>query len=92
MELLVRRPCEACGGRGKIPHPLWAENWRADPDLPHKLAEWWAEHGYPEQPPPEELTCVRCRGTGRREDWVEISRLLRDEAVIRAVMEAIGAG
>ncbi len=85
--VLVERTCPQCQGAGVVVNPLWErfleEEARVDPSRYHLWAlEFWssAEYRYPDELPPEEEECSRCRGAG----------VLREEVPLEEALRALG--
>ena len=71
MEVQIRYKCPECGGSGFITHPLWREYFKRIKTEKINIEEYWKEKGY-DNPPPEEITCPKCNGTGWHYEWVDI--------------------
>ena len=69
--LVLKIECESCANTGIVYNPLWTEYWRDVETVCRNSADemrewqknWWRDKGYPNGPPPAEITCPDCEGT-----------------------------
>lgn len=82
-EMLVREPCPNCCGVGVVQHLAWVEFENAHqmimsvarmPDAMGRR-EWFANHGYPDEPP-YEVDCPHCKGLGFVERWMPVAEVM----------------
>lgn len=85
VDIRVRRKCEGCpDSSGVVQHPLWVEYWEwmdsrgSSRRSLDEEARWWEDHGHPQLPPPEEVACKLCEGSGYVEAWEPLDVLLAE--------------
>ena len=77
MQVKVRDKCPVCGGTGHEVHPFWVE-YEQDGEPKGMSPDDYARHVYGlDEPPPYEVECLSCMGTGEVEKWLELEDLAK---------------
>lgn len=78
--LTKQEDCPRCERAGVVTHPEWNTYWKKHPKGLKTYQEdctYFAVQGY-HRPPPEEIKCRRCNGSGTIESEATLTEALRN--------------
>lgn len=75
--ILKKVVCRNCGGCGYTQHPAWAQYWEENRGSMPDIVLWFRKNGW-EEPPPEEITCDECEGTGYVLEKISLEQFLSE--------------